>query len=283
MSPFKSKMAITLIFMFVAASIAPINAIGHSPGVSVGYWVRYGNFQTKGFYYNGSGYDETEWLKVEVIGVRGTEVTMSASRMLKNGSEQKVETNIVSDVDTGYIYGPLADFNYFVIAMNLGQNETLPGNNGIVIKTEIRNYFGMNRTVDIVNFTGSGGDVSELRYEVYDQLSGLLLEMNDSIVSESFPMTNSGISFEVIELNLVPKSLDVLIYVIVGIVVVVLIVSVLVTRQVRKSASRTQAKHTESRNARARVVTCYTLPFFQRSSKVLQNLKLLQFRRQRKF
>lgn len=247
MSPFKSKMLITLIFMFVAGSIALTNALGHSPGVSVGYWVKYGNFQAKGFYYDGSSYNETEWLKVEVIGVKGTEVTMSASRMLKNGTEQKVYTDIVSDVDTGYTYGPLSDFNYFVIAMNLGQNETLPGDNGVVIKTESRSYFGMNRTVDIVSFTESG-DPSEQRHEVYDQLSGLLLEMNQSIVSESFPIGNSDISFEVIALNLVPNSLDVLIYVIVGIVIVVLIVSVLVTRQVRKSASRTQAKHAESRN-----------------------------------
>lgn len=248
MSPFKSKMAIALIFMFLASSIAPTNAVGHSPGVSVGCWVKYGNFEAKGFYYDGSGYNETEWMKLKVIGVKGTEVTMSVSRMLKNGSEQNVGADIISDVDTGYTYGPLSDFYYFVIAMNLGQNETLPGNNGVVIKTESRSYFGMNRTVDIVNFTESG-DPFEHRYEVYDQSSGLLLEMNRSIVSESYPIGNSNISFEVIALNLAPNSLDVLIYVIVGIVVVVLIVSVLVTRQVRKSASKTQVKHAESKNA----------------------------------
>jgi len=236
MSLFKSKMLIPLIFMFVAASVAPTNAVGRSPGVSVGYWAKYGNFQAEGLYYDGSGYNETEWLKVEVIGVNGTEVTMSVSRMLRNGSEQKMATDIVSDVDTGYagyIYGPLSDFYYFAIAANLGQNDALPGNKGAVIKTESRSYFGMNRTVAIVNFIESG-DPSEQRYEVYDQLSGLLLEMNQSIVSESYPIGNSGISFEVIALNLVANSLDVLIYVIVGIVVVVLIVSVLVLRQVRK-------------------------------------------------
>lgn len=247
MSPFKSKMLITLIFMFVAGSIAPTNAVGHSPGVSVGYWAKYGNFQAKGLYYDSSGYNETEWLKVEVIGVNGTEVTMSVSRMLKNGSEQEVSTDIVSDVETGYIYGPLPDFYYFVIATNLGQNESLPGNKGVVIETESRSHFGMNRTVAIVRFIESG-DPSEQRYEVYDQLSGLLLEMNQSIVSESYPVGNSSISFEAIALNLVPNSLDVLVYVIVGIVVVVLVVSVLVLRQVRKSAPRTHAKHAESRN-----------------------------------
>lgn len=248
MSPFKSKMLIALIFMFVAGSIVHTNAVGRSPGVSVGCWAKYGNFQAEGLYYDGSGYNETEWLKVEVIGVNDTEVTMSVSRMLKNGSEQKASTDIVSNVQTGNIYGPLPEFYYFVIAANLGQNDSLPNNNGIVIKTESRSYFGMNRTVAIVRFIESG-DPSEQRYEVYDQLSGLLLEMNQSIVSESIPVGNSHISFEVIALNLVPNSLDVLIYVIAGIVVVVLIVSILVLRQVRKSTPRTQTKHAESKNA----------------------------------
>jgi hypothetical protein len=227
----KSKMTLFLQFavlVFLAFLVVPANSIGKSPGVSVGYWVKYGNITATGIKYIGSGFNETEWIKIEVVGVSGTEVTFSMSRTFKNGSIEK-GADIISDVDTGWATGGLTWRNHFLIAANLIQNDTFTtiGIDVLISKTENRSYAGMDRTVNIVNYTESEDYYYEL-FMVYDQISGFLLEMNTSLTSVTLPTGNEELSFVAVELNMKASSQYTLIYIATGIAVAVVAVSAVV-------------------------------------------------------
>jgi hypothetical protein len=227
----KSKMTLFLQFVvlvFLAFLVVPANSIGKSPGVSVGYWVKYGSITATGIKYIGSGFSETEWIKIEVVEVSGTEVTFSISRTFKNGSIEK-GADIISDVDTGWATGGLTWRNHFLIAANLIQNETFTtiGINVLISKTENRSYAGMDRTVNIVNYTESEDYYYEL-FMVYDQISGFLLEMNTSLTSVTLPTGNEELSFVAVELNMKASSQYTLIYIATGIAVAVVAVSAVV-------------------------------------------------------
>jgi len=227
----KSKMTLVFQFavlVFLAFLVVPANSIGKSPGVSVGYWVKYGNTTATGITYIGSGFNETEWIKIEVVKVSGTEVTFSMSRMFQNGSTEK-GADIMSDVDTGWATGGLTWRNHFLIAANLTQNDTFTtiGTEVLISKTENRSYAGMDRTVNIVNYTESDDYYYEL-FMVYDQISGFLLEMDTSLTSGTIPTGNEGLSFVAVELNMKASSQNTLIYIATGIAVAVVVVSAVV-------------------------------------------------------
>jgi len=242
MSTVKSKMTLVLQFavlVFLAFLVVPANSIGKSPGVSVGYWVKYGNITATGITYIGSGFNETEWIKIEVVKVSGTEVTFSMSRMFKNGSMEK-GADIMSDVDTGWATGGLTWRNHFLIAANLTQNDTFTtiGTDVLISKTENRSYAGMDRTVNIVNYTESDDYYYEL-FMVYDRISGLLLEMNTFTTSLMLPLLNEELSFEAVELNMKASSQYTLIYIAIGIAVAVVVVSAVVLRQKKAGPKKT--------------------------------------------
>ena len=68
-------------FVLLVTFVAPVLAVEYNPGVSVGQYVKYGNF-----YVVNLGAVLYDWEKVEVIAVSGKEVTLLMTGQFKNGT-----------------------------------------------------------------------------------------------------------------------------------------------------------------------------------------------------
>jgi hypothetical protein len=178
-------------------------AATHNLGVSVGQWVKYGNFKATGF---GSGnINATEWTRIEVIEVAGNNVTLSQLRMYKNGTFAQDET-IKVNTETGWSNGDYDGFS-FLMAANLQQGDILPtGRTGPVIhitKTEVKGYLGTLRTVNTVDYFPSEPGAGSWTI-VWDQASGIVLELWEGNGSINPPFE---LSYNITDTNIFPTNL----------------------------------------------------------------------------
>ena len=79
---FKPIVATALGLVLLVTFVAPVLAVEYNPGVSVGQYVKYGNFYGG---YN-PGVIPYDWEKIEVIAVSGKEVTLLTTGQFKNGT-----------------------------------------------------------------------------------------------------------------------------------------------------------------------------------------------------
>lgn len=245
------KVFVILICTCFVVLVVPVGATEYNPGVQVGYWVEYRNLVSGGIG-NPEGFNVTEWMKMEVTLVTGNRVTVHTSRMLMNGTFQD-GYDYVFDVATGETdrSADAANLwnNYLVVAGNLAEGSDthlavlLPKGSAAMFinKTETKNLLGLNRTVNIVDYNESVNAIPDYSYEfhaVYDQATGMLLDLNYSLTSQSIPSGNEVVSYSAAEINTKPKSSDnTLTYteVTIAVVIIVVIVVALVVRLRRKT------------------------------------------------
>jgi hypothetical protein len=265
--------AILICASFVVLAV-PVGATEYNPGVQVGYWVEYRNLVSGGTG-NPEDFNVTEWMKMEVTLVTGNRVTVHTSRMLMNGTFQD-GYDYVFDVATGET-DRSADAtnlwnNYFVVAGNLTENSdtrlkvaglTEGVSQMLINKTETRALLGTDRTVDLVNYSSSLGALFDYRfYAVYDQATGMLLELNVSLTSQMAPSTNEVLYFSAAEINTKPRPTDyTLVYTGVAVTAVIILAgaSAFVLRRRRKSrAEKKTAGRKLLRSGFLRVLGCLT-------------------------
>jgi hypothetical protein len=246
------KVFIVLICASLLVLAVSVGATEYSPGVQVGYSVRYENFVVQDPSDSGSIFNATKWMKMEVIGVIGNRVTVHTSRTLKNDTFED-GSDYVFDVATSEMdrSGSAADLwnNYLVVAGNLTEGSDthlgvmLPkGSVAMFInRTETKDLLGTNRTVNLVDYYESSKLTFDYSYEfhaVYDQATGMLLNLNYSLTYPSIPIGNEVLSYSAAEINTTPQSSDnTLTYagVTIAIVIIVVIAATLVVRRRRKA------------------------------------------------
>jgi hypothetical protein len=258
-----SKVVVALLSACFVILSVPVKAAEYNPGVQVGYWVEYKNLASSGPY-NPQDFNVTEWMRMEVINVVGRNVTVHTSQMLKDGTFLD-GYDYVFDVDTGGT-DRSADpsnlwNNYFIIAGNLTENSdthlTLRLDPGafpmLVNKTETRDLLGTNRAVNKVNYSESlEGYYDYQFYAMYDQATGMLLELNISTTSQTTPSGNEVLSFSAADINTKPRPPDyALVYTGVAFAAFIVVAAALVLVRRRKTRAEkpvqeaSNKKHTE--------------------------------------
>lgn len=172
MLDFKPKIAAALAFVLLVTFVASVLAVEYNPGVSVGQYVKYGNWHSV----NTNTSVFMDWQKVEVIAASGKEVTLLKTGQFKNGTGMPYTGDTyVYDLETGVTNETHSDLK-FIIAANLNQGDAVPPGTFAVNKTEIRTYMGVSRVVNIlIQETSSDFATSRLTV-VYDKASGMALE-----------------------------------------------------------------------------------------------------------
>jgi hypothetical protein len=245
------KFVVALIYASLVILVAPGEAAEYNPGVQVGYWVEYKNLVSGGPY-NPQDFNMTDWMKMEVTSVVGKRVTVHTSRMLKNGTFQD-GYDYVFDAqtrETDRSADPSSLWNnYFIIAGNLTENSdthlTLRLNPGafpmLVNETETRDLLGTNRAVNLVNYSESLESYYNYQfYAMYDQATGMLLELNISTISQTTPSSNEMLSFSAADINTKPRSSDyALVYTGVAIAAFIVVAVALLIRRRKKRAKKT--------------------------------------------
>jgi len=173
----KNKPTLILTFVLIMASVAPILSADYNPGVTVGQYVKYGNIT---YTVNGSESQvSVNWTKLDVTSVSGKNVTILTTGQFKNGSPIPSNgSTSIYNIETGKLNASM-DYTYgVIIAGNLSEGDAIPplSYGFIVNKTETRTYFGVNRTVNILETTYSDSSYDNHWLLVYDKITGLMLE-----------------------------------------------------------------------------------------------------------
>jgi len=215
------------IFITLLTSVSPISAAEYTVGVKAGEWIKYGEFSAS---YTGIGtepaeitvWNSTEWMKLEIQSVSGTNVTAEAFSYYIDGTNNTQE--MVGDVATG-------DLSPEIIPAGLKKGDAVSmlisgvTFNVIINNTLTRTYVNANRRVNFLNFAYSD-PVFTLRFTVFwDQATGVLLKL---FRYQSMSGQTKQWSFKAIETNMwSPDNLgltsDNAIY-IVGIMAVVVVI-----------------------------------------------------------
>jgi len=229
MSHSRLEATIALFFVISTTLAASAWAEGYEPGVSVGQWVKYGNVVAWGHQVS-SDFNKSDWMKLEVVGISGKNITLHMSGKYKNGTAAK-EYGILFNVETGFMNSTAGPEPFsFLTASNLQQNDELPGTALAINKTESRTYLGTNRTANIINITLHMTGYLDYHYVmVYDRASGILLEMNIESTSPIIPSMDYRMSFNVVDTAIFGQNVSTgllidPIYVIVAVIAIVLVV-----------------------------------------------------------
>lgn len=182
------KLAFPLVcVLLIMAFVAPVWAAEYSPGVSVGQWVKYGDYVVTT---PAEAVISPDWSMIEVVGVSGKEVTLRITGAYKNGTAVPA-SQLSCNIESGMTGG----FQRYIIAANLNQGDKILNLavSDTINKTETRTILGVSRSVNILNFTSSfPGQNIKIAY-IYDKASGMQLgmEMETTIIEPAVTYTNS--------------------------------------------------------------------------------------------
>jgi len=139
-----------------------------------------------------------EWLKVEVQGINATIMTILMTYHFKNGTDQTLAP-MSGDIATQFLT--------FIIPSNLSTGDLIAGTAAPINGTTIRNYAGMNRTVNYLGFSTSFFGVNMTQIMYWDKATGILCEMlmEMSTITDSY-VTTTSTSIEMIETNVGGKT-----------------------------------------------------------------------------
>jgi hypothetical protein len=197
------RIAFILVIVLVVSPIMPVLAVDYVPGLTIGQYVKYGNFV---YIVNGTENEvPMNWTRIDVTLVSGKNVTLLTTGQFKNGSPVPSNgSSSVYDVEAGvlngsteYTYGP-------IIAGNLSEGDPIPPLSYVFIvnKTEIRTYFGsLNRTVNILETTYSDPNYANHWLLVYDKVTGIMLESRFDWTDKA-SQTTTNTSYSVVETNI---------------------------------------------------------------------------------
>jgi len=185
--------------LLLAAFIAPVSAATYNPGVSVGQWVKYGDYVVTT---PAETVISPDWSMIEVIGVSGKEVTLRLTGAYMNGTAIP-SSEIIANIETYRITEGMFEYQNYLLAANLNQGDkTLNVADAPTInKTETRTILGTSRSVNILNFTNSYPGQAMKSVIIYDKASGMSLgmEMEITIIEPAVTYTNS---YTIIDTNI---------------------------------------------------------------------------------
>ena len=202
----KLKIVFLLVFvLLIGTFIVPVSAAEYNLGVSVGQYVKYGDYVLTT---PAETVISPDWSMIEVIGVNGKEVTLRITGAYMNGTAIPTST-IVSNIETGMTGG----FQRYIIAANLNEGDKILNMavSDTINTTETRTVLGASRSVNILNFTGSyPGQNIKIVY-LYDQASGMQIgmDMESTIIAQAVTYTNSYtiIDTNIFEVEPIPEGL----------------------------------------------------------------------------
>ena len=199
----KLKFLTALLFAaLLAAFVFPVLAVTYNPGVETGQYVKYGNFVGVG--QGVESFNDYDWLKLQVTGISGKDVTLLSTSQFKNGTAIEGNGTIsIWNIETGTQDG-VPSTQGPIIAANLNQGNPIPPPNTYVVNsTESRTYLGVSRTVNILDASLSTPDYNATLTYVYDKASGMLLESTTQTVTQADPQPiTTTISYSIIETNI---------------------------------------------------------------------------------
>lgn len=198
----KFLLASLLTIIIIASVTVPIFALDYNLGVTIGQYVKYGNFV--GIGPGTESFNDYDWLKLQVTDISGKQATLLSNSQYKNGTEIPGNGSIaVWNIETGTEDG-VPNTQGPIIAANLIQGDAIPPPNTYMVnKTETRKYLGVSRTVNILDVKLFTPDYNTSLTYVYDRASGMLLESTTQTTpqAESQPVI-STISYSIIETNI---------------------------------------------------------------------------------
>ncbi len=201
-----TKHVITFLLIFVLLTttlLIPVFAIDYLPGVKAGQYVTYSNF-------TGTGpgletYNDNDWIKYDIIDVSENLVTMFLTGAFKNGTPIPGNQEFwVYDVQYGAAnstydpHGPIK-------AANLSKGwEVAIKSLDKVNDTQTRTYLGETRTVNIFTYTGENAteDSTSIFTYIYDQQSGMLLEMQGKTTQNQANPIIRQVSYSIKDTNI---------------------------------------------------------------------------------
>jgi hypothetical protein len=195
MKNLRLKISIPLVcVLLTVVFVAPVFAVDYNLGVSVGQWIKYGDFLVTT---PAETVTSPDWSMVEVIGVSGKEVTLRMTGAYMNGTALP-EYEAICNIEAG-------GFNMwqrYIIAANLNQGDKIlnTATADTINKTETRTILGASRSVNILNFTSSSPSQTIKVTYIYDKASGMQLGMEmETTITGTATYTNS---YSIIDTNI---------------------------------------------------------------------------------
>ena len=170
-----SKIEICVLFVCIILPIliVPVSATDYNVGVISGRYVKYGNFVVSG---SMGQFFDLDWMKYEVASVSGKSVLLLQTGITRNGTAMTFNGSMYSyDVEKGTVNGAPIDIPP-IIAANLSQGDTIGGSGYNLTRTENRTYFGLSRTVNVLETSIISGNTTISVTMVWDRITGLALE-----------------------------------------------------------------------------------------------------------
>lgn len=246
MSNRKYFLSIIFAVLILGALALPVFAVTYNPGVTVGQYVKYGNFSG-----NGQGFENFNdygFLQFQVTGVSGKEVTLLSTSQYKNGTALPGNgTTVVWNIETGTADGTPTTQGP-IIAANLNQGDAIPPPDTYSVnQSESQTYLGSTRTVNVLNVEISTPDYNSTTTYVYDKISGMLLEASGQTTTASEPQpVTSSYSYSVTSTNIfssasTPTNNLPIAYIIAAVIVLAIVmvaIAILVRRRKCFSAPR---------------------------------------------
>jgi hypothetical protein len=187
--------------LILSAIALPVFAVSYNPGVTVGQYVKYGNFSGSGEGFE--GFNDYSFLQLQVISVSDKDVTLLSTGQYKNGTALPGNgTTMVWNIEAGTEDGSPATQGP-IIAANLNQGDAIPPTGTYLVnQTVSRTYLDTSRTVNILGVQIQTSDYNSTLTYVYDKLSGMILESSTQTITQSQPTpVNSSYSYSIIGTN----------------------------------------------------------------------------------
>jgi len=186
-------------FLLMATFVAPVRATEYNPGVSVGQWIKYGDYVIST---PAGTIISPDWTMIEVIGVSGKEVTLRTTGAYMNGTAIPA-SELLCNIETFRINETLLVYQTYLLAANLNEGDKIlnVADAATINKTETRTILGTSRSVNIINVTNSYPGQNIKNIIIYDQASGMSLsmEMEITIIESALTYTNS---YSIIDTNI---------------------------------------------------------------------------------
>jgi hypothetical protein len=198
----KSLFCLILASLILFMLILPVLAVDYNSGVSVGQYVKYGNFSGSGEGFE--SFNDYGFLQLTVVSVIGKNVTLLSTGQFKNGTTLPGNgPTTVWNIEAGTADGNPTTQGP-IIAANLNVGDAIPPPDTYSInQTENRGYLGTSRTVNILNVQINTPDYNSTLNYVYDKISGMLLESSTQTTTQSQPQpVSSSYSYSIIATNI---------------------------------------------------------------------------------
>jgi hypothetical protein len=237
-------MLLLVMLLTLLVSIMPVSAGNGAVGVKAGDWAKYGEISVKWVLFQSKptpqslvDWNSTEWVKIEVQSVSGTNINAVQTNHFKNGTEN-TETHTWNMTDrTRFLHSPRYAPDIFVIEANLSNGDLINIESLTLTDTVSRKYAGRIREVNQMNTTfGQGHEIIVTVNAYWDKTTGILCELNETRVGVGAAVLTT--TMKIIETNLwqrTPFWTESLFWVTVGVIIVAVTASGILIWQRRKT------------------------------------------------